>query len=182
LKAHTDLLALFKVPPLWPFLSNSVSNACVTIAFAVLLEFVFHALIFPPHHHLGSFGMIHDGLLAWLWRVWEGLRVCWDLIIWAALRNGHEFVRVTVRVGEDIGRVMLQIGEELARVLGARQPVVEADVEDTGSQHGNNTQATSGSSRELEPGPQASHPPPYESYDVGTHYLKCATMLIMTLA
>lgn len=79
-------------------------NAFVAIAFTIILEIIFLGLIFPPHDHLGSFGIIHEGVVWWLQRAWEGLRVCWDLI-WFLL---HEF-----------GRLVLRISEELARVLGA---------------------------------------------------------------
>jgi hypothetical protein len=147
----------------------------ITIAFTIILEIIFYILIFPPHDHLGSFGIVHEGVVGWFQRAWEGLRVCWDIIIWALLRNGHElgkfvvqvseeFGRVVVQVSEEFGRVVLQSSEELARVLGARQPaaphVVDsgAEVEDEGDQGGELTV-------------QGSHPPP-PYYVVSMHYSK----------
>ena len=153
-------------------------NVFIAIAFVIILEISFYTLILPPHDHLGSFGIIHEGVVGWLQRAWEGLCICWDLIISALLGIGHELGRfvvqvgqISVQVGVDSGGVVLQSDEELARVLGARRPAdphvvdSEVEVEDEGNWGG-------------ESSGQATQPPaPY--YVVSMHYSKLATMLIM---
>jgi hypothetical protein len=150
----------------------------MTIPFFIFLEFVFHAFIFPSTQHLGSYGIIHNGMWIWLQQAWEGLRVCWDILAEAVLRNG----RVLVRFGEAV----LEMVEELARVFGARQRDVElaevgnveSVVEEAGDQHGD--QIPLGSMRSRGASPQASHPPP--PYDVSMHCINCTPVLIVTLA
>ena len=74
----------------------------MTIAFAILLEYLFHKLIFPSNLDLGSYGAVHS------WILWAGQRVCicWDIFAGAFL--------------EILGK-FLEILCEFSRVFGARQ-------------------------------------------------------------
>jgi hypothetical protein len=144
-------------------------NASVIIALIIYLEFLFNALILPSRENLGSFGTIHDAYLAWLWRAWEGLRVCWDNVGWAVLTIGYELVRVTARTGE------LQV----ARVFVARPPDEEVVVDEEGNRRGDNVISTSMNTREASPHASHSPPPPY---NVSVHYMNWTAVLTVTPA
>ena len=87
-KVHADLLAVFEamIPP----------HIIIMLAAPLMIfsGFIFSQLIIQPSH-LGSFGALCNRAS----QVWEGCRVCWDVLVWALAR----------------------IGRELAAVLGARE-------------------------------------------------------------
>jgi hypothetical protein len=95
---------------------------------------------------------MHDGVCAWISQAWEGLWVCWDIIVLAVSRIG-----------------LLVFG---TRELGAELLMVEGE----GNQHGGNVPLALTVGGETS---QASQPPPY---DVSVHYMECAAILIVNLA
>ena len=104
-------MALFKVTPFQPFILDSLLTLSVTIAFAILLEYLFHKLIFPSNPDLGSYGAVHS------WILWAGQRVhiCWDIFAGAFLEILGEFSRILgarQREGAGEGNIRLEAMED----------------------------------------------------------------------